>query len=382
MSERGTDIEFDFFEEEPPTRETSPRTRPGTPKRSGGPRRPVRPPAALTPVLRLVGLIAFAIVIVVLLVFWISSCAGDNKRDAYASYMESMRAIASDSQQVGRELNGALTTPGIRPAQLQETLRGLAQQQEQDVARARELEPPGRLREQHAEAVEALEFRAGGLRALADGFREAASGNAAQAGSKLAPPMRRLAASDVVWSDRFVAASTDVMEQENIRGVEVPTSNVLVNADLTTERALQPIYQRISGTAAQGGRVTGRHGNGIVSTKALPGGEVLRADGENIVVATADLAFEVTIENSGEAQEVGVKVRLNIQQPPNPIRREQTVDFIDPGERKTVVFRNLGQIVQFQQRTNVRVEVARVPGEEFLANNTATYAVTFALTPP
>jgi hypothetical protein len=382
MTERGTDIEFDFFEDELPTQEAArTRSRPGIPRRRGT-RPPARPPAGLTPLLRLAGLIAFAIVIVVLLVFWVDSCRAEGKRDTYRDYMEAMSAVAADSQQVGRDLNTALTTPGIRPAQLQEELAGLAQQQQQDVARARELEPPGRLREQHDEAIEALDFRAGGLRALADAFRAAADRPATQAGAALAVPMRRLAASDVIWADQFVESSRAVMEAEDIRGVEIPTSVFLASEDLATERLMQQTWQRISGAAAPGGRVTGRHGNGLVSVKALPGGEVLRTDAENIVVATADLAFEVTIENSGESQEVGVGVTLNIQQSPEPINREQTVDFINPGERKTVVFRNLGQIVQFAQKTTVRVEVKAVPGEQNLGNNRAQYSVTFALTPP
>ena len=42
--------------------------------------------------------------------------------------------------------------------------------------------------------------------------------------------------------------------------------------------------------------------------------------------------------------------------------KRATIDLIDAGERKTVVFRNLGQIVQFAQKTNVVVEVAAGAG--------------------
>ena len=44
-----------------------------------------------------------------------------------------MRAIAADSEQVGRELNVLLTTPGIKQAELQPKLGGLAQKQQQGV---------------------------------------------------------------------------------------------------------------------------------------------------------------------------------------------------------------------------------------------------------
>lgn len=384
MTERSSDIEFDFFEE-PPTEEAPRRLRPRSPRRDGGgtpPRSPVRPPTGFTPLLRLVGLIAFAIAIVVLLVLWIGSCRSEGKLDEYRSYLGSMRTVARDSAQVGRDLTAALTTPDTTPAELQRALGELAQQQEQDIVRASSLEPPGRLREQHAEAIEALRFRASGLRQLQEGFQRATNiQQAAEVGELLAAPMRRLMASDVVWDEQFVASARAVMEQQDIRGVEVPDSTFVSSFDLATEGALTRIWQRVAGTP-QDGQPTGLHGNALVSVKAVPGGQVLQKGEDNFIVATADLAFEATVENSGDSQEVRVRVRLAVQQSPQPIRKEESIDFIDPGERKTVVFRNLGQIVQFAQKTTVTVEVAPVPGEENFDNNKASYSVTFTLTPP
>src|SRR6187455_1251839 len=109
MSSRDTDFEFDFFEE-PETQEA-----PGRSDRSlrrplrGGrgprlPKGPIRPRAGFTPLLRLLGLIAF------LLLLWVQSCQEDKKRDAYSNYMTTMKAVGDDSQRVGRELSDALTT--------------------------------------------------------------------------------------------------------------------------------------------------------------------------------------------------------------------------------------------------------------------------------
>ena len=53
-----------------------------------------RPPVGLTPLLRLVGLIAFAILVIVLLVFWIQSCQGASKKNAYRHYMEKIAVVA------------------------------------------------------------------------------------------------------------------------------------------------------------------------------------------------------------------------------------------------------------------------------------------------
>ena len=372
MTDRGTDIDFDFFEE-PETQEATTRS----PTRA--PRRPIRPPGGLTPLLRLVGLIAFAIALVVLLVFAIQSCRDESKRDQYADYMTDVRAIARDSSLVGRQLNRLLTRPGVRPAQVQTELGGLAQAEEQHVASAREVTPPGRLREQHRRLVDALELRASGLRGLEDAFRRSTRLRSARAaGRLLAEPMRRLVASDVLWDDGFLRGSVAVLQSQGVRGVEVPNSTFLRDPELATARGMSPVWQRIRGTPTTTRR-PGLHGSALVSVRALPSGLVLVRDQENVVTASPDLAFEVTISNSGESQEVQVKVRLTVAQENRPVRRLATVPLINPGEEKSVRFRNLGQIVQFAERVPVRVEVLPVRGETRLANNSAEYPVSFRL---
>src|SRR6266540_3752249 len=144
MSEHDSDIEFDFFDE-PETEEATERVR--TPRRPppGGPRRPVRP-AGLIPTLRLAGLIGFLILAVVLLVFLLRGCASSGKHDRYANYLEKTRDVAESSAQVGRELNDTLTATGVKEADLETKISGLAARVQQEVASAREISPPGPLR--------------------------------------------------------------------------------------------------------------------------------------------------------------------------------------------------------------------------------------------
>lgn len=376
MTERSGDIEFDFFDE-PATEEAASRSR--EPRRAG-PRRPVRPPAGFIPLLRLVGLIAFAIVIVLVLFTVVRECTGESPAAPYREYMDPLRRVATDSAQVGRELNVALTTPGIKQAELLQKLHGLAQQQEQGATQARELEPPGRLRLEHAHAIEALELRISGLQRLEDAFRQNADTKSpAEAGNNLAAQVQRLLASDVVWEDLFYAGTVETLKNEGIKGVDVPHSQFLQNTDLATQRGMTPIWRRVQ-AAATGGTPSGVHGNNLVSVVAQPDGVRLTTAEDNFVVATANLAFEVTIENSGDSQEVQVVVRLTIQQTPAPITKTKTIDLINSGEEKTVRFGNLGQIVQFDAKTPVKVEIEPVPAEKRTDNNAATYSVIFTLT--
>ncbi len=116
MSTRDEDIlDFDFFEEEdapaweepegleplPPTE----RGRRGGGSRFGGPRN-------LTPLLRLIGLVALAILVVVLLVVWVEGCTADAKRDRNETYLAEIGAIGNASARLGQDVSVLLTTPG------------------------------------------------------------------------------------------------------------------------------------------------------------------------------------------------------------------------------------------------------------------------------
>src|SRR2546423_15321706 len=109
MSEHESDIEFDFFEESE-TREAAAEDRP----RRRGPRPPVRPPTGLTPLLRLIGLISFAILIVLLLVLWVNGCRENKRKDAYKHYVEKVSDYAGQSQRLGQRFNTLLTTRGTK----------------------------------------------------------------------------------------------------------------------------------------------------------------------------------------------------------------------------------------------------------------------------
>jgi len=182
----------------------------------------------MTPLLRLAGLIAFGILIVVLLVFWVSSCQDAGKKSSYKNYYEKVGVVANDSAQVGRELNDALTTQGIKFGELESKVNGLAQREQQNVAQLRSIHPPGPLRVQHQAALESLGFRVSGLRGLADGFTQASRSPknvTSNALKLLQPPASRLVTSDVVWSDLFQAPAQGnggVLEREGITGVAVP----------------------------------------------------------------------------------------------------------------------------------------------------------------
>jgi hypothetical protein len=377
MTERESDIEFDFFDE-PATEEAAERHRISRrAPRPGGPRRPVRPPSGLVPLLRLAGLVAFLILLAVVLVFAINSCQSSSKENAYSTYMQAVKGIASRSTLIGRDLSRELAKPGLKETQLETTLDGLAQQQQQAVAQAQTLEPPGPLRAVHGHLIEALQLRASGLGRLADAFRQTAgAGNANVSGRRLAQQAQLLAASDVNWDFYFKVPAIQVLREQNVHAA-VPDSNIFPNVDLASSRSLGFVWQRLHG-AATGGTPAGNHGSALGSVKQLPSGSELTTGSVNTVIASTDLKFQVAVQDSGDFQESTVHVTLTIAESPRPIVKTATIAIINAGETRSVQFGNFGDL-PFGVRTTVKVDIQPVPGEKTVKNNSAEYPVIFSL---
>jgi hypothetical protein len=382
MDPRDDDIEFDFFEEEPATTEAqSSQSRVRLPRRGGGrgpkPRGPQGPARGLTPLLRLLALVAIIVAALVFFGLLIQSCASTSKKDAYKSYMAKVAAIAHSSESDGASVASAMATSGTKVSDLETSLVGIADQERQTLAAAEKLNPPGTLRPEQENLVEALQLRINGVQGLADTFRATATSKATSDAALLSAQAERLLASDVMWDDLFRVPATNEMKTQGVIGVVAPESHFVTNHDLVTERSMGLVLQRLRG-ASTGGTPTGIHGTNIVDTKVMPGGHTLSPSSENTVTATTDLAFVVTIQDSGDSQEVGIKVTLTIQKPGGAIVKTNTLDLINPGQTKSVTFRNLGQ-VPFAQKTTVLVDVAPVPSEHNTSNNKASYPVIFSL---
>jgi hypothetical protein len=373
-------LDFDFFDEgattEAPAREETGRRPSGR-----GPRRPHVRPGGWTPLLRLIGLIAFAILLVVLVVVWAQGCAGDRKRDTYADYMGELRPVAQDSAKIGQDLAELLTTPGLKQDELETQLSGLIEQQQLDVTRAQDLDPPGPVTPESEHATDALQLRVSGMKGLLNVFKATKSSkDATAAGQLLAEQALRLTSSDVVWEDFFRKPAIVVLEDEGIDGVTVPDSNFVENEQLYTPSSMSAIWQRVHG-ASTGGTPAGAHGSALAYVRAQPSGQTLSTDNETTIQVSTDLAFEVGVTNSGDFQEVSVKVTLTIPKQPNPIVKTSTIDLIDPGTTKTVTFRDFGE-VPIGEPVSVQVAVLPVQGETNKGNNSAEFPVIFSLAAP
>jgi hypothetical protein len=376
MQTRDDDIQFDFFDDEPATAETqqAPRVRvPGTGGGggSGGPSR------GFVPVLRLTAFVFFVIVLVLVFGLLIQSCASSSRHSAYASYMSKVDKIAAQSNANGKAVANALTA--LKVSDIVSKLRGIADQERQNVQAAQKLDPPGRLRDENRYLIEALQLRANGIDSLAQAFETTAnSKKTSQDANTLADQADRLLAGDIVWADLFRALAVSQLQHDGVTGVTVPAS-VTITKTLVTPHSMALVLQRIRG-ASTGGTPTGLHGTNIVSVKANPGGQVLQTGSLNTITASPDLSIAVAVQDSGDGLEAHIPVTLTISGGANhaPIVKTEQIQRIAPGEQVTVTFTDFGTVPIATEAT-LKVDVKPVPGEINVANNSASYQIILSL---
>jgi hypothetical protein len=380
------DIQFDFFDDEPVTDETTERAR--SPRIGRKPRDPSTTPHQLKPLGRLLAVVICVVFLLLVFALLISSCAGESKKSLYGNYMDKVSTISSQSATDGANAVKALTTPGLGAAAIVKKLNAIAAQEAQNVASAQGMSPPGKLRGEHMNLIEALALRESGVKGLASGFQKTIGSKTKQSveALELSQQAYRLLASDVVWDDLFKAPSETVLDTQGVRGVTVPGSHFLADPEtFITAHAMAQILQRIS-NATSTSTPTGLHGTNIQSVSALPNGtggtsEVLVAGQLNTVTTSSSLVFQVTVHNGGISQEVQIPVTLTISRPSSqggPITKTEKIQLIDPGTDQSVTFSDLGS-VPFASPTQVTIDVAKVPGEINVANNHASYQVIFSL---
>jgi hypothetical protein len=382
VSTHDDETQLEFFEEQETLESPDRRRRRLRPPRADGPRRPAPPPPGAVALARLAGLVALAIAIVVGLVFWVSSCQGKSKHDEYASYMNDVRPIAQSSARTGtafaNELGSAkLTLPG-----LQTKLEQWSREQQQVYAEAQRLRPPGPLQAAHQQLLATLQLRAIAFAGLANTLADAGSKDPATVANSLAGQAQSLSASDIVWSQLFHLPATEALTRAGVKGVIAPLSQIVSNPDVISARSFGIVYQRVKATNSSG-TVTGLHGSALVGTQAVTGSKTvtLTTSTPQTVDVSANLVFKVTFLNSGNFQEVKIPVTLTVSVFKNQVlKKTQVVQSVLAQHQATVSFKNLDLPTSaFGANARVRVEIAKVPGEVRLANNTASYPVFFSL---
>jgi hypothetical protein len=125
------------------------------------------------------------------------------------------------------------------------------------------------------------------------------------------------------------------------------------------------------------------HGTTLISTLFNPGGTQLDPASVNEVDSANDMTLAITVQNSGDATEVSVKVNVVLRAKGMDDRTLPTgeITTLDPGAQGTVEIPfGLSDIV-FDSVVTAKVTVEKVPGEQNIDNNIGVYQIQFRLKP-
>ncbi|MTD45531.1 hypothetical protein GKE82_14845 [Conexibacter sp. W3-3-2] len=375
-----------FFDDDEPTRATRP-ARPRRPAPAAArPRRSAAAPDPQTLRNRQIAALGAGIVVFFLLVLGVKGCLDSRKERALKDYNREVTAIVSSSnEQVSEpffELLGGATGDATELEQGINEYRVVA---DQDAQRARSLDAPDEMApaQQNLELV--MNLRAEALRKIADRIGAAkADGednrqSAENAVRQIAGQMSAFLASDVVYSQRVAPLIKQALDEAEISGQSIATSQFLptvawLNVDQVAGRL--GAQRAGGGQGASSAPAPGTHGHGLESTAVgtttlQPGGSV------NRVQAGSNLAFTVKFANQGENDETDVRVFVRVRSPgTKTISVSKTINQTKAGTSITTVV-PLTDAPPIGTPSTVEVEVRGVPGEKVLDNNKSTYTVLF-----
>jgi hypothetical protein len=353
--------------------------RPAREPREGRPPRGPRPPRTTRGGQLEYGRLAMlgAGILVVLLIAWWAANRGGGGASPTEKYFTNVSAVLTRSDAVGGQFKQLLVTPGLKPAQMRSRLQSELAQSEAQLSEAEKIKPTGELVGVHPFLLQALQLRVTGLRCMADDIVAASKLKPRQGAQQLSRCVQRMLASDVVYNDSYASAASDALRAHHIVA-QVPTSHFLKQPDtkLVTAPAFVGVLARLGQRA-----VHGLHGVQLISVVAVPSGKTLTA-GSLTTITASQLAFRVSVKDSGHFQEVGVKVTGKLTLNGQTITKTAKIPTIQPNHTESV---EIGPFFvgsdkpQYTSPYTLRVMSGPVLGEKILGNNRGTYRISLVI---
>ena len=380
----------DEYDEAPPERETR--------RRGGGPAAPRGKGAQ-----RLLVLAVGVLVVLVAGFFLVQRCQRDREVSAYQGYVQKANEVAKASATVGSEFSAAILTAGQTPDGLNQALQRQIQAQQQAARNAETIEAPDGTRAYQPFLVQSMQYRVSGLQGTQKALQAAfdAAGTTGQVpleqAAAVAATFQRLIASDVVYTDSYQDPVKGALASRSINATVENSQFVDPKLiEFAAPQRMQSILNALLGgvpvdNGTEGGEsadgttpADGQlHGTTLISTVFAPGDIQLDPSIVNEVDSANNMAFAVTVQNSGDATEVAIKVNVTLRAKGMDDRTLPTgeITTLDPGAEGTVEIPfGLSDIV-FDDVVTAKVTVEKVPGEENVDNNIGVYEIQFRLQP-
>ncbi|HSL95391.1 MAG TPA: hypothetical protein VLA35_05690 [Thermoleophilia bacterium] len=320
--------------------------------------------------------IAVAVVVLAVVAFaltWLArSCQHNRKISSYRDYMTAVDGAITDSEKLGKQLNGIVSDPTkLKRADLIARLEQMAAKHEEIDQRVRRFEPPGPLAEPHDALVAGMTVRTTGFELWRDAMLAVLDKREGVDAAALARLEGYFAGPDASYAEFFYAPARAIMADEGVTDVAVPTADWFLKTTAFERARLDGMIEQLRSSA----RMTGVRGVALAKVSVEPGGTVLKA-GETVdVPASAQFSFRVSVENQGNVIERDVPITLTLTVPgAEAAEQTTTIGVIQPGATQSVDVSGFSIPAEAISKTcTLKVQAGPVTDEKVLDNNRGTF---------
>lgn len=359
---------MDFLDEEEALEpEHQPRaSRRRTPRRAGRGGPPSR-----EVLLRRAGALAVGLLILILLALAVRGCLNAREDRAIRDYVRDLSAIVNETNQTAATFFERLDNRGtLSVTEFVDEVNADRSAMDNYRTRINALDAPGDMAAAQSSLEDVFEMRASAMNTIAEQMRTALGDQGReQALQRITRQMSVLYSSDYMYSLLAQTRLNRVLEERGIGDAEAPASQFVPEGIRWLDQAT--VGSALGVASGGGGEANDdlRHGTGLVSTSIS--GVDLQPDATNVVSVEGTPELSVQVQNQGEAEETDLTVSVTVG---DGDALTNTVPSIAAGVTESVT---IPLTPTPTGSTSITVEIAAVPGEQFLENNTATYEVDF-----
>lgn len=354
--------EEESFEPERPARATRRRSS-QRPPRSGPPSRDV--------LIRRAAALAVGLLILILLALAVRGCLNAREDRAIRDYVRDVSSIINETNQTASTFFERLDNRGaLSVTEFVDEVNADRSAVDNYRSRIDSLDAPGDMAGAQTALEYVYEMRASAMSTIAEQLRTALGEQGRErALQRITRQMSVLYSSDFMYSLLAQSRLNQVLEERGITDTEAPASQFVPEGTRWLDQ--NQVSSALGVTTATAGEADDnlRHGTGLVAVSIS--GVDLQPDVTNVVAVEGTPELTVQVQNQGEAEERDLAVTVSIGEG-GPLTG--SIPSIAAGVTESVT---IPLTPTPSGATTISVEIAAVPGEQFLENNSATYEVDF-----
>jgi hypothetical protein len=305
------------------------------------------------------------------------SCQENRRTDSYRTYLEGVSAAINDSAALLKQLDKVVANPTkFSRKELTAQLDDFSARQNEIAVRAEGLQPPESLQREHAVFVEGMKVRAEGYTLLRTALL-ASLNNETVTPAKVSSLAGYFSGPDAYFMSRFYVQTRTVMGEQGVVDVPVPTATAYLASKTFDVARVESMLASVGRSA----KLVGIHGVALLGVAAEPADIELNVNSSSSIPATADLTFQVRVQNQGDVTEENVSVKGELTLPGGVVLTQTTsIESIAAGQTGTAVLQGFAIPAEALSKVStLKVTAGPVPGERVKTNNSGSYKILLQL---